>query len=161
MSKGLKVFSNETKLPGKTHILRVKKYNRINFTKEQIPRKPPSDLFDLSSKDKEDGLKRGKQPTLSVWQSTIPKGHLLENTNITKEDLPGIYKLNVGDIHAIQIPVGMIPVEVYSDPVSDRNTLSSHLHAGIQGLYRPKMGTPKKFYKNMKDELVQMSALEY
>ena len=161
MSKELKVFSNETKLPDKTHILRVKKYNRINFTKEQIPRKPPSDLFNLSSKDKKDGLERGKQPTLSVWQSTIPKGHILKNTNITKEDLPGIYKLNVGDIHAIPTPTEMTPLEVHSDPVPDENTLSGHLHAGIQGLYNPKTGTSKKFYKHIKDELIQLSVLEY
>ena len=153
----LKVFSSETKLSNENHILRVKKYSQLNYTKETFPPKPPRDLYDLSSEDIREGEKRGMQPTLSVWESIIPRGHLFENRNITEEDLPAIYKLNVGDVHAIPVSVEMIPLEVHRDPIS--NIPSGHLHAGIQGLYRMR-GISKSFYKNIKDELVQRSVLE-
>ena len=157
----MKNIASQKRLSDDIDVLRVKKYSPINYTKETIPSRPPPNLFDLSSEDKEEGKRRGQEPLLSVWQSTISKKQLFENRNIMKGDLPAVYKLSVGEIHAIEVqPMhGMNnPLEVFNDP--DESILSGHLHAGIKGLDRKK-GIEKKFYKNLKHELVKRSILKY
>ena len=158
MSCVLDRYPSSSKLNDGIDILRVKKNSKKNFIKEENSQRPPPDLFNLSSSDKEEGEHRSKQPLLSVWKSSIKKEHLFSNIKITEKDLPAVYKLNVGSIHSITVEEGMIPIELHHDP--QEVLPSGQLHAGMQGLYRM-AGIGKVKYKNLKDELVKISNLEY
>ncbi|MCY4523319.1 MAG: hypothetical protein OXB84_01135 [Halobacteriovoraceae bacterium] len=160
MIEDLECFPSESKLDSKADVLRVKKYSKLEFKSIGSIKKPPADLFNLTTDDKNEGRRRSKQPLLSAWKSTIDKKILFNNTNITEEHLPAVYKLNVGDIHNISVEERMIPIEVHEDP--KENIPSGQLHAGIQGLYNQSRSKQKKrMYKFLKEELVRISILKY
>ena len=151
----LKSYGKESRLEDSLNVQRVKKYDETSFIKYKDSGKPPRDLFNLSTEDKRQGNKRGREPLLSVWQSAIDRNTLIDNLYAADSAGHIIYELNTGEIHQIKVPdQRMTLVEVHGDPIKDRQ--SGNLHAGIQGLHS-KSGVPKADYKHIKDELVNLS----
>ena len=146
----LRPYEKKTRLCDSTNVQRVHRNSNLNFVKKRED--PPRDLFNLSSEDKSEGEKRGCEPLLSVWQSSINRETLMKNLEVNFEESV-IYELNVGEIHKIRVRPSMTPVEVHSDPV---DMPLGNLHAGIQGLYR-KLGLAKSDYKNVKEELTRLA----
>ena len=148
-------YGKKSRLENSINVQRVKKYNKISFIKYKDSGKPPRDLFDLSTEDKRQGNERGREPLLSVWQSTIDRNTLIDNLYAADSAGHTAYELNTGEIHQIKVPnKRMTLLEVHGDSIEDCQ--SGNLHAGIQGLYR-KPEIPKADYKYIKDELVNLS----
>ena len=157
MSNSLEHFSQESKLPNSVDVFRVQRIDPLAFREGKDQSKPPIDLFNLSSRDKQEGLDRKKRPLLSVWNSKIPREDLFKNTKVTDSQKAKVYRLNVRKIHSIStMSSRMIPLEAHCDP--RRELPSGEFHAGIQGLHKIK-GLKRENYKRLKRELVKISEL--
>ena len=125
MSCVLDRYPSASKLDDSIDILRAKKNSQ----------RPPPDLFNLSSSDKEAGEHRNKRPLLSVWKSSIGKKHLFSNIKIFEKDLPAVYKLNVDSIHRITVEEGMISIEVHYDPQGMENYFHTYINRDMRALF--------------------------
>lgn len=156
MGHFLKEFAASTKLSGKLQVIRIQKITNIHFIKNENFSNPSVSVFTLSSEDKQEGERRGKQPLLSVWESSINFQQFLINCNVGISDKYAVYKLSVSKIHLIAVENGMVPIEVHWDP--DEEVANGDLHCGIQGLYRIK-NIQKNEYKNIKAQLAEIADL--
>lgn len=155
-------WTEETKLINGTVVRATKLDPATHF---YVPNTPPELMFLLSTKDKEQGQARGKQPLLSAWDISVPVSYIIEVLKIEKPNFPGIYALDVGDINEISTPPERTPIEVHKDflPPDDSSPLETEYltkHFGIQGLYRRESdnsAATKAYFKTLRLQLASIA----
>ncbi len=129
-------------------------FRLVKHTAELFPpdaEKPLPSAFALSADDKREGVDRGRQALLSVWDltlTTVEEGKQLRNVDAEMT----AFGLLVDDIEAIQ--VDDFSMDVLHDPLPPELGPGANGHCGIQGLDKPK-GTPKAFFKQLRFLLVE------